>query len=102
MTISSTEPRYTAPEVVRMTGASYRQLDYWDRTGLVEPAQAAQGSGSQRRYSAADVVRLRVIVLLLGAGLSLQAIREIMAKTQPAEHLAMMADKIVEAAEAVA
>ncbi|MEO7745026.1 MAG: MerR family transcriptional regulator, partial [Actinomycetota bacterium] len=32
-------------------GITYRQLDYWARTGLVEPTvRGASGSGSQRLY----------------------------------------------------
>ena len=33
-------------------GISYRQLDYWARTGLVEPTiRTASGSGTSRLYS---------------------------------------------------
>jgi hypothetical protein len=36
-------------------GISYRQLDYWARTGLVEPTvRTASGSGSQRLYGFRD------------------------------------------------
>jgi DNA-binding transcriptional MerR regulator len=57
-------------------GISYRQLDYWARTGLVEPSiRGAAGSGSQRLYSFRDLVVLRVVKSLLEAGVSLQNIR---------------------------
>jgi DNA-binding transcriptional MerR regulator len=57
-------------------GISYRQLDYWARTGLVEPSiRPAAGSGSQRLYSFRDLVVLRVVKSLLEAGVSLQNIR---------------------------
>jgi DNA-binding transcriptional MerR regulator len=58
-------------------GISYRQLDYWARTGLVEPSiRPASGSGSQRLYSFRDLVVLRVVKSLLEAGVSLQNIRK--------------------------
>jgi DNA-binding transcriptional MerR regulator len=63
--------------VCRLVGISYRQLDYWARTGLVTPSvRAADGSGSHRLYSFGDLVELRIIKRLLDAGISLQRIRE--------------------------
>ena len=71
----SHEPEFSATEVVRLTGVTYRQLDYWDRTELVCPVLPATGSGSARRYSAADVVKVKAIGALLAAGLSLPCVR---------------------------
>ncbi|WP_117215283.1 MerR family transcriptional regulator [Allorhizocola rhizosphaerae] len=57
-------------------GISYRQLDYWARTGLVVPSiRDASGSGTQRLYSFRDLVVLKVVKRLLDAGVSLQNIR---------------------------
>jgi len=68
---------YRVPEVCRVVGISYRQLDYWARTGLVTPSvKDAGGSGTQRLYSFQDLVQLRVIKKLLDAGVSLQRIRK--------------------------
>jgi len=68
---------YRGPTVYKLVGITYRQLDYWTRTGLVTPSvRAADGSGSHRLYSFEDVVELRVIKRLLDAGISLQKIRE--------------------------
>ncbi|MGD2101368.1 MAG: MerR family transcriptional regulator [Acidimicrobiia bacterium] len=67
---------YRAPQVCKLVGITYRQLDYWARTGLIVPSLAkAQGSGSQRLYSFTDVVQLKVIKNLLDAGMSLKKIR---------------------------
>jgi DNA-binding transcriptional MerR regulator len=58
-------------------GISYRQLDYWARTGLVVPSvRDASGSGTQRLYSFRDIVVLKVVKRLLDAGVSLQNIRK--------------------------
>ena len=68
---------YRSPQVCKLVGITYRQLDYWARKGLLEPSlQAAEGSGTQRLYSFTDVVALRVIKRLLDTGLSLPRIRK--------------------------
>jgi DNA-binding transcriptional MerR regulator len=70
---------YRAPQVCNVVGITYRQLDYWARTGLITPSvQAAQGSGSQRLYDFSDIVQLKVVKRLLDAGMSLKKIRTAM------------------------
>jgi DNA-binding transcriptional MerR regulator len=67
---------YRAPQVCKLVGITYRQLDYWARTDLMVPSlQPASGSGSQRLYAFSDVVQLKVIKRLLDAGMSLKKIR---------------------------
>jgi len=67
---------YRGPTACSAAGISYRQLDYWARTGLVEPSvRSARGSGSQRLYSFRDILVLRVVKRLLDTGISLQQIR---------------------------
>jgi DNA-binding transcriptional MerR regulator len=71
------EPGFRGPIVYKLVGITYRQLDYWARTGLVTPSvRAADGSGTQRLYSFTDVVELRIIKRLLDAGVSLRQIRD--------------------------
>lgn len=72
----SPDSGYRAPQVCGLVDITYRQLDYWARTGLLEPSlQRAAGSGSQRLYTFTDVVQLKVIKRLLDAGMSLKKIR---------------------------
>lgn len=67
---------YRGPTACAAAGITYRQLDYWARTGLVEPSvRSAHGSGSQRLYSFRDVVVLKIVKRLLDTGVSLQNIR---------------------------
>lgn len=67
---------YRGPIVCKAAGITYRQLDYWARTGLVEPAvRGAKGSGSQRLYGFRDILVLKVVKRLLDTGVSLQQIR---------------------------
>ena len=76
----STSEGYRAPQVCKLVGITYRQLDYWARTDLLRPSvQAAHGSGSQRLYSFTDIVQLKVIKSLLDAGMSLKKIRQAIA-----------------------
>ncbi|NUS73721.1 MAG: MerR family transcriptional regulator [Corynebacteriales bacterium] len=70
------EQGYRGPTVCTVAGITYRQLDYWARTKLVEPSiRAAGGSGTQRLYSFRDLLVLKVVKRLLDAGVSLQNIR---------------------------
>ena len=91
------EQGYRVPEVCRIVGISYRQLDYWARTGLVTPSvRDAGGSGTQRLYSFPDLVQLKVIKKLLDAGVSLQRIRKAVGylreMRQPAQGVTLMSD----------
>jgi DNA-binding transcriptional MerR regulator len=68
---------YRGVTACHAAGISYRQLDYWARTGLVVPGvRDASGSGTQRLYSFRDIVVLKVVKRLLDAGVSLQNIRK--------------------------
>ena len=72
----TTEQGYRAPQVCKLVGITYRQLDYWARTNLIRPSlRRASGSGSHRLYAFSDVVQLKVIKRLLDAGMSLKKIR---------------------------
>ncbi len=67
---------YRGPTACNAAGITYRQLDYWARTGLVEPSvREASGSGTQRLYSFRDILVLKIVKKLLDAGISLQNIR---------------------------
>lgn len=67
---------YRGPTACAAAGITYRQLDYWARTGLVEPSvREAAGSGTQRLYSFRDILVLKVVKRLLDTGVSLHNIR---------------------------
>ncbi len=74
MTIQTTG--YKGAVACTVAGITYRQLDYWARTGLVVPSmREATGSGTLRQYSFQDVLVLKVVKRLLDTGVSLQNIR---------------------------
>ena len=62
---------FTAAQAARLTGCAPTQLEYWQRSGLVEPRQGDPGGP----YSFRDLVALRVVRSLLDAGLPLARIR---------------------------
>jgi len=67
---------YRGTSAATACGITYRQLDYWDRTGLVQPSvRGAAGSGSQRLYAFRDILVLKLVKRLLDTGVSLQQIR---------------------------
>jgi DNA-binding transcriptional MerR regulator len=67
---------FRGPQVCKIVGITYRQLDYWARTDLLRPSiSEARGSGTQRRYSYTDLLELKVIKRLLDNGVSLQSAR---------------------------
>jgi len=70
------EVGYRGATACSAAGITYRQLDYWARTFLVEPSiRTASGSGTQRLYGFRDILVLKIVKRLLDAGVSLQNIR---------------------------
>lgn len=71
MRATTTAVTVTSPQACRITGITYRQLDYWIRTGVITPQVTADGSGSRRRFSILDLRALAAIKtaspLLLGS-----------------------------------
>lgn len=65
---------YRGPAACTAAGVTYRQLDYWARTGLVEPS-VRNGAHNAPLYSLPDILLLKVAKRLLDTGISLQQIR---------------------------
>lgn len=69
---------FRSVEAYRLTGITFRQLDYWARIGLVTPSLVeAKGSGSSRRYSYRDVLELKIIKTFLDGGHSLGFVKAV-------------------------
>jgi DNA-binding transcriptional MerR regulator len=84
---------FRGPTACRAAGITYRPLDYWARTGLVEPSvRPATGSGTQRLYSFRDILELKVVKRFLDTGVSLQQIRTAVAhlRSRGVEELAQL------------
>jgi hypothetical protein len=56
---------FTTPEVAKLTGATYRQIDHWDSKGWLRPCQPARGSGHDRLFDLPEVI---VIAVAVGLG----------------------------------
>ena len=76
---------YRGPVAAHAAGITYRQLDYWARSALVEPGAPARTGAGARLYRAGDVLLLAVVRRLLEAGVCLQQIRTTTATLR--EHL---------------
>jgi DNA-binding transcriptional MerR regulator/predicted RNase H-like HicB family nuclease len=99
--MSLQRPGFSAEVARRLAKVSYRQLVYWDETGLVRPSiQKARGKGSRRVYGFEDIVELRVVASLLHVGIKLPAVRKAARylathyaqATRPLAQLALVAD----------
>ena len=76
------------PDIAAEVGASFRQIDYWARIGLVVPSGGtASGSGSRRGWSDDDVALLRLVVRLRNAGLELSTIETVVLPAVAEERL---------------
>lgn len=68
---------YKSQDVCKLTGLTYKQLDYYDRTKFLSPSiNKAMGYGTKRLYSFNDLLKLKVVKNLLDAGVGLQKIRK--------------------------
>jgi DNA-binding transcriptional MerR regulator len=91
------EHGYRVPEVCGIVGITYRQLDYWARTGLVRPSvKDAKGSGSQRLYSFQDLALLKLIKRMLDSGVNLQQVRKAMKTLKGLDEPALGATLVVD------
>ena len=76
MSSQELEIGYRGATASSAAGITYRLLDYWARTSLVEPSiRSASGSGTARLYGFRDILVLKIVKRLLDAGVSLQNIR---------------------------
>lgn len=64
---------FTSRDVIRLTGITARQLQWWDERGLVVPSR----DGHRRVYSFEDLTEVAVICELRRKGFSLQRMRTV-------------------------
>lgn len=67
---------YTTAEVSEASGATARQLQWWDERGVLE----AQHEGHARHYDAEQLEFAKKLVQLRGAGLSLRCAVRVLQK----------------------
>ncbi|HXU14772.1 MAG TPA: MerR family transcriptional regulator [Terriglobales bacterium] len=64
---------FTSRDIIRLTGITARQLQWWDERGLVVPGR----EGHRRIYSFEDLTEVAVICELRRKGFSLQGMRQV-------------------------
>jgi len=76
--MAATMDSFSTGDAVRITGVSFRNIDYWARTRFIVPSIAeAKGTGTERKYSFSDLLALRVARELREAGVSTQSLRRV-------------------------
>lgn len=72
------ELSFSGTRAAKIVGITYRQLDYWARTNLIRPSGSdAAGSGTRRQYTYRDLLELKVVKMLLDAGIKLESVRDV-------------------------
>jgi len=72
------EAGFSGPQTAKIVGISYRQLDYWTRTGLIRSSLSdADGSGSRRVYGYNDLLEIKVVKRLIDSGIRLEVVRKV-------------------------
>ncbi|MCC7201845.1 MAG: MerR family transcriptional regulator [Nitrospirae bacterium] len=72
-TPSNNESLFSASQICTIAGISRRQLQYWDKSGLVNPSHRTEGGHG--RYTFSDLISIRAAKKLIDAGISVQRIR---------------------------
>ena len=73
-TPSNAESLFSASQICTIAGISRRQLQYWDKSGLVNPSHRTDGGHG--RYTFSDLISIRAAKKLIDAGISVQRIRK--------------------------
>lgn len=87
---------YIISVAAELAGVHPQTLRIYERRGLLRPART---SGGNRRYSDADIQRLRRIVELAADGLNLEGIRHVMALEEEIIQLRAEVDELRRAIE---
>lgn len=64
---------YSASDICSITDVTYRQLDYWIRSGKLGPQHRDHGHGNPRRFTSDDVIKIGYASALLGDGFTVDA-----------------------------
>jgi MerR family transcriptional regulator, heat shock protein HspR len=90
---------YVISVAAELAGVHPQTLRIYERKGLLDPART---HGGNRRYSEADIDKLRRIQRLTAEGINLEGVRRILVLESELEHLSIEINRIrAEAAEAL-
>jgi len=65
---------FSPKDVSDLTGITYRQMQYWDKTNFIKPSYRRKGK--YRLYTFADLIQLKSAKGLIDAGRSTQSLRK--------------------------
>lgn len=82
---------YTTGEVAKMCGVSVRTVQYYDSRSILSPSGVTEGG--RRLYAEQDVKRMRVILFLRDAGLSIGSISHILGDESPGSVINVLLDR---------
>jgi MerR family transcriptional regulator/heat shock protein HspR len=95
----STQGVYVISVAAQLGGVHPQTLRIYERKGLLDPVRTGGGS---RRYSDADIARLRRIQELTAVGINLEGVRRVLELEDEIKRLARLVDRITaEAREAI-
>jgi DNA-binding transcriptional MerR regulator len=78
----------TASEVLeQIPGLTYRQLDFWSRSGRIQPLPGKSGSGHYHRYTPQQVAIISRMYRLVNLGFTLDAAHQIATDRPTAERV---------------
>ena len=66
---------FSPKEVVKLCGVTYRQIQYWDKTGFIKPS--CRRRGLFRLYVLVDLVMVELVVALRKRDISIQRLRKV-------------------------
>jgi DNA-binding transcriptional MerR regulator len=89
---------FNSSDITKLYKFTQRQIDGWDRSGLIKPSLlAARGKGSHRLYSLDDVLCFRFVKRLQDAGwhtrtirTAIRNLREILPEKDPLRDLVLL------------
>jgi DNA-binding transcriptional MerR regulator len=77
---------FSSGDAVKLTGISFRDLDYWARRKFLVPSiKKAKGTGTNRQYSLHDLIALCVAIRLRKIGMETKSIRRVVRFLQSKE-----------------
>ena len=83
--------KYTTGELAKLCGVSVRTVQYYDSREILVPTTLSEGG--RRLYSEEDLKRLRVILFLRDAGLSISSIQRLLSDREPEAVIHILLDE---------
>ena len=77
MTMMTTPPLFSRSQIQQMTGLEAQSLDYWSKTGILQPTSGGGGKGQHRKFDAFQVTIGRILFELQKLGVGGNAMKDL-------------------------